>query len=142
VDRLREDLEDLIDRKVTLNILEIKSPDLDAQLVAEALSEQLKRRSAFRRAMKQHCENTMAAGAKGVKIIISGRLAGAEIARSERQVMGSIPLQTLQADVDYGYTLARTTYGAIGVKVWVYRGMFDEQPEPEDKPKRSRGGRR
>ncbi len=141
VDRLREDLEDLIDRKVTLNILEIKKPDLDAQLVAEALSEQLKRRSAFRRAMKQHCENTMAAGAKGVKIIISGRLAGAEIARSERQVMGSIPLQTLQADVDYGYTLARTTYGAIGVKVWVYRGMFDEQPEPEEKPKRSRGGR-
>ena len=143
VDRLREDLEDLIDRKVTLNIMEIKKPDLDAQLVAEALSEQLKRRSAFRRAMKQHCENTMAAGAKGVKIIISGRLAGAEIARSERQVMGSIPLQTLQADVDYGYTLSRTTYGAIGVKVWVYRGMFDEQqPEPVEKPKRSRGGRR
>ena len=143
VDRLREDLEDLIDRKVTLNILEIKRPDLDAQLVAEALSEQLKRRSAFRRAMKQHCENTMAAGAKGVKIIVSGRLGGAEIARSERQVMGSIPLSTLQADVDYGYTLARTTYGAIGVKVWVHRGMFDEQPpEPEEKPKRSRGGRR
>jgi len=143
VDRLREDMEDLIDRKVTLNIVEIKKPDLDAQLVAEALSEQLKRRSAFRRAMKQHCENTMAAGAKGVKIIIGGRLAGAEIARSERQVMGSIPLQTLQADVDYGYTLARTTYGAIGVKVWIYRGMFDEQPpETEEKPKRYRGGRR
>jgi len=141
VDRLREDLEDLIDRKVTLNIVEIKKPDLDAQLVAEALSEQLKRRTAFRRAMKQHCENTMAAGAKGVKIIIGGRLAGAEIARSERQVMGSIPLQTLQADVDYGYTLSRTTYGAIGVKVWIYRGMFDEQVEADDKPRHSRGGR-
>jgi small subunit ribosomal protein S3 len=142
VDRLREDLEGLIDRKVTLNIVEIKRPDLDAQLVAEALSEQLKRRSAFRRAMKQHCENTMAAGAKGVKIIIGGRLGGAEIARSERQTMGSIPLSTLQADVDYGYTLSRTTYGAIGVKVWIFRGMFDEQVEPDDKPRHARGGRR
>jgi len=142
VDRLREDLEGLIDRKVTLNIVEIKRPDLDAQLVAEALSEQLKRRSAFRRAMKQHCENTMSAGAKGVKIIIGGRLGGAEIARSERQTMGSIPLSTLQADVDYGYTLSRTTYGAVGVKVWIFRGMFDEQVEPDDKPRHSRGGRR
>ncbi|MBN1845090.1 MAG: 30S ribosomal protein S3 [Sedimentisphaerales bacterium] len=139
VDRLREALEDLIDRKVTLNIVEIKRPDVDAQLVAEALAEQLKRRSAFRRAMKQHCENTLAAGAKGVKIIVSGRLSGAEIARSERQVMGSIPLQTLQADVDYGFALARTTYGAIGVKVWVYRGMFDQAAEPEPP---TRGGRR
>ena len=127
VDKLREALEDLIDRKITLNIMEVKSPDLNAQLVGDAIAEQLKKRAAFRRVMKQHCENTMAAGAKGVKIIISGRLGGAEIARSERQNLGSIPLQTLQADVDYGYALSRTTYGAIGVRVWIYRRMFSEE---------------
>ena len=141
VDRLREVLEELIDRKVTINIMEIKQPDLNAQLVAEAISEQLKRRAAFRRAMKQHCELTMAAGAKGVKIIVSGRLAGAEIARSERQNMGSIPLHTLQADVDYGVAVSRTTYGVIGVKVWVYRGNFGEEieaPPPAPPSRRSR----
>ena len=130
VDRLRETLEDLIDRKVTLNVMEIKQPDLNAQLVADAIAEQLKRRTAFRRAMRQHCENTMAAGARGVKIIVGGRLGGAEIARSERQFLGSLPLQTLQADVDYGFALSRTTYGSIGVKVWIHRGMFGEQPKP------------
>ena len=136
VDKLREVLEDLIDRKVTINIVEIKHPDLNSQLVAEAISEQLKRRAAFRRAMKQHCEQTMAAGAKGVKIIVSGRLGGAEIARSERQTMGSIPLHTLQADVDYGFAASRTTYGVIGVKVWIYRGNFGFQIEPIPVPPR------
>ncbi len=136
VDKLREVLEDLIDRKVTINIIEIKHPDLNSQLVAEAISEQLKRRAAFRRAMKQHCEQTMAVGAKGVKIIISGRLGGAEIARSERQTMGSIPLHTLQADVDYGFIASRTTYGMIGVKVWIYRGNFGFQIEPIPAPPR------
>jgi small subunit ribosomal protein S3 len=127
VDRLRESLEDLIDRKVTLNVLEIKNPDIDAQLVAENVAEQLRRRASFRRAMRQATDNTMAAGAKGVKVIVSGRLGGAEIARSERQTQGSIPLHTLRADVDYGFALARTTYGAIGVKVWIYRGSFGEE---------------
>jgi len=146
VDKLREALEELIDRKVTVNILEIKTPDLNAPLVAEAIAEQLKRRASFRRAMKQACENVMAAGAKGVKVIVSGRLGGAEIARSERQVVGSVPLQTLQADVDYGFALARTTYGVIGVKVWIFRKMFNEEPNekqttPPGRTRRSSGGR-
>ncbi|MBN2376116.1 MAG: 30S ribosomal protein S3 [Sedimentisphaerales bacterium] len=141
VDSLRETLEDMIDRKVTLNIIEIKNPDVDAQLVAENISEQLKRRGAFRRAMKQACDNTMAAGAKGVKIMVGGRLGGAEIARSERTVMGSIPLHTLQADVDYGFAVSRTTYGVIGVKVWIYRGMFGDQIDMDTPPKRPMGRR-
>ena len=135
VDKLREAIEDLIDRKVTLNIIEIKQPDLSAQLVAEAISEQLRRRSAFRRAMRQHCEASLAAGAKGVKITVSGRLGGAEIARSERLVLGSIPLHTLDADVDYGLAVSKTTYGIIGIKVWIHRGMFGEElPMPTAPP--------
>jgi small subunit ribosomal protein S3 len=126
IEKLREAVEDLIQRKVTLNVMEIKNPDLNAQLVAEAISEQLKRRAAFRRVMKQHCEGAMANGAKGVKIICSGRLGGAELARSETQILGSIPLQTLQANVDYGLAVSVTTYGTIGIKVWIYLGMFDE----------------
>ena len=142
VDKLREAVEDLIDRKVTINIIEIKQPDTNAQLVAEAISEQLRRRSAFRRAMRQHCEASMAAGARGVKVTVSGRLGGAEIARSERLVMGSIPLHTLDADVDYGLAVSRTTYGVIGIKVWIYRGMFGEEPLPVTAPPRRRPGRR
>jgi len=129
IEKLREAIEDLIQRKVTLNVMEVKSPELNAQLVAEAISEQLKRRAAFRRVMKQHCEQAMASGAKGVKIICSGRLGGAELARSETQLLGSIPLQTLQANVDYGFTASRTTYGTIGIKVWIYLGMFGEIKE-------------
>ncbi|MBN1763820.1 MAG: 30S ribosomal protein S3 [Sedimentisphaerales bacterium] len=131
IEKLREAVEDLIDRKVTLNVQEIKNPELSAQLVAEAISEQLKRRAAFRRVMKQHCEAAMANGAKGVKIICSGRLGGAELARSETQLLGSIPLQTLQANVDYGLIASVTTYGTIGIKVWVYRGMFNEVKKEE-----------
>ncbi|MGE5612317.1 MAG: 30S ribosomal protein S3 [Bacillota bacterium] len=128
VDKLREELEDLIKRKVgPLTIVEIKNPDLNAQLVGEAIAEQLKKRASFRRVLKQRTEATMTAGAKGIKIQISGRLGGAEIARSEHTVVGSIPLTTLQADVDYGYTIARTTYGTIGIKVWIYRGMYGEE---------------
>jgi len=128
VEKLQEDLEELIDRKVDIKVIEIKQPDLSAQLVAEAIAEQLKKRASFRRTMKQHCEATMAAGAKGVKIICSGRLGGSEMARSERQTMGSIPLQTLQANVDYGYAVSDTTYGAIGVRVWIYTGMYGDEP--------------
>ncbi len=127
VDKLREELEALIDRKVSINVIEIKEPNLDARLVAESISEQIKKRAAYRRAMKTACENVMNAGALGVKIICSGRLAGAEIARSETQKMGSIPLQTLDANVDYGLAVARTTYGTIGIKVWIYKGKFGEE---------------
>jgi small subunit ribosomal protein S3 len=145
VDKLRGALEDLTDRRVSINIIEIKNPDLDAQLVAEGIAEQLKRRSSFRRAMKQRAEATMQAGAKGVKVVISGRLGGAEMSRTEKMIMGSLPLQTLEADVDYGFTPCNTTYGVIGVKVWIYRGKFGEvleipPPQPGRPPRRREGG--
>jgi small subunit ribosomal protein S3 len=126
VDKLREELESLTGRKVGVNVIEIKEPDLNAMLVGEAIAEQLARRSSFRRTMKQFCESAMNAGAKGVKIICSGRLAGSEMARKETQKLGSIPLQTLDANVDYAAATARTTYGAIGIKVWIYKGKFGE----------------
>jgi small subunit ribosomal protein S3 len=144
VDKLKEELEDLIDRKVAINIHEIKQPDLEAQLLAEGIAEQLKKRASFRRVMKQRCEAALAAGAKGIKIICKGRLGGSEMARRETQAMGSIPLQTLQAHVDYGYAIARTTYGAIGVRVWLYRGIYGQEPEIIQTPGRRppRRGRR
>jgi len=128
VDKLREELEDLIKRKVApIKTIEIKNPDLNAQLVAEAIAEQLKKRASFRRVLKQRMETTMQGGAKGIKISVSGRLGGAEIARQEKTGQGSVPLTTLQADVDYGYAIAFTTYGTIGVKVWIYRGMKGDE---------------
>ena len=102
--------------------MEIRKPDLDAQLVAESIAQQLEKRVSFRRAMKQAMQRVTRAGAKGVKLLVSGRLGGAEIARSEGYHEGSIPLQTLRADIDYGFAEAATTYGRIGVKVWVYKG--------------------
>jgi small subunit ribosomal protein S3 len=128
VDKLKERLEDLIDRRVSVNIVEVKNPDLDARLVGQGIAEQLKKRGSFRRIMKMKCEAAMTAGAKGVKIICSGRLGNAEMARTETQMLGSIPLQTLQAEVDYAVTTAVTTVGAIGIKVWIYRGSYGEQP--------------
>jgi len=128
VDKLREELEDLIKRKVApIKVIEIKNPDLNAQLVAEAIAEQLKKRASFRRVLKMRIESTMQAGAKGIRINVAGRLGGAEIARSEKVTQGSVPLTTLQANVDYGYAIAYTTYGTIGVKVWIYRGMKGEE---------------
>jgi small subunit ribosomal protein S3 len=128
VDKLREYIEDMIHRKVApVKVIEVKNPDLNAQLVAEAVAEQLKKRASFRRVLKMRTESTMQAGAKGIKLVISGRLGGAEIARTEQTVVGSIPLTTLQANVDYGYAPAFTTYGAIGVKCWIYRGMYGEE---------------
>ncbi len=128
VDKLREELEDLIGRKVApIKVIEIKNPDLNAQLDAEAIAEQLKKRASFRRVLKMRMDTTMQAGAKGIKIQVSGRLGGAEIARQEKQTTGSVPLTTLQADVNYGYAIAFTTYGTIGVKVWIYRGMYGEE---------------
>jgi len=128
VDKLREELEDLIHRKVApIKVIEIKNPDLNAQLVAEAIAEQLKKRASFRRVMKMRMDSTMQAGAKGIKISVSGRLGGAEIARQEKSGQGSVPLTTLQANVDYGYAIAYTTFGTIGVKVWIYRGLYGEE---------------
>lgn len=128
VDKLREELEDMIGRKVApIKVIEIKNPDLNAQLVAESIAEQLKKRAAFRRVLKQRTEGTMQAGAKGIRICLSGRLGGAEIARTEKVTVGSVPLTTLQANVDYGYAIAFTTYGAIGIKTWIYRGMYGEE---------------
>jgi small subunit ribosomal protein S3 len=128
VDKLREELEDMIKRKVApIKVIEIKNPDLNAQLVAEAIAEQLKKRASFRRVLKMRAESTMQAGAKGIKIQVSGRLGGAEIARTEKSTTGSVPLTTLQADVSYGYAIAYTTYGTIGIKTWIYRGMYGEE---------------
>jgi small subunit ribosomal protein S3 len=123
VDELRRKLEKLTDKKqVHINIVEIKSPELDATLVAENIAQQLAKRIAFRRAMKQSIFRTMRAGAKGIKVTVSGRLGGAEIARTETFHEGSVPLQTLRADIDYGLVESHTTYGLIGVKVWIYKG--------------------
>jgi small subunit ribosomal protein S3 len=128
VDKLREQLEDIIKRKVApIKVIEIKNPDLNAQLVAEAIAEQLKKRASFRRVLKQRIDASMGAGAKGIKISVSGRLGGAEIARNEKVTFGSVPLTTLQADVNYGYAIAFTTFGTIGVKVWIFRGMYGEE---------------
>jgi len=138
VDKLKEELEDLTGRKVGVNVIEIKQPDLSAVLIAEAIAEQLAKRSSFRRTMKQHCESAMNAGAKGVKIICGGRLAGSEMARRETQKLGSIPLHTLDANVDYATATSRTTYGAIGIKVWVYKGKFGQEIEPRPSRQRRR----
>jgi small subunit ribosomal protein S3 len=140
VDKLREQLEALIDRKISVNVIEIKEPALDAKLVGESIAEQLKKRAAHRRIMKMACENAMNAGALGVKVICGGRLSGAEIARSEVQKLGSIPLQTLDANVDYATSTARTTYGAIGIKVWIYKGKFGHEITPIIQNKPRRGG--
>jgi small subunit ribosomal protein S3 len=142
VDKLREELEALTGRKVTVNVIEIKEPDLNAMLVAESIAEQLAKRASFRRTMKQYCESAMNAGAKGVKITCGGRLAGSEMARSETQKMGSVPLHTLEADIDYATATARTTYGAIGIKVWICRGKFGEVLEPTERRQHRRPPRR
>lgn len=127
VDKLKEELEDLVDRKISLNIVEIKVPDGNAKLIAESIAEQLKKRASFRRVMKARADAAMAAGALGVKIMCKGRLGGAEMARRETQMRGSIPLHTLQAHVDYGFAICRTTYGTIGVKVWLNHGRYGEE---------------
>lgn len=122
VDKLRDDLTKAMGREVHINIQEVQRPELDAQLVAESIAGQLERRVSFRRAMKKAMESAFRFGAKGVKIMVSGRLGGAEIARSEWYQDGRLPLHTLKADIDYGLAEARTTYGIVGCKVWVYKG--------------------
>lgn len=122
IEKYKAQLEKMVGMPVALNVVEVKQVDLDAQLVAENVAAQLENRVAFRRAMKMAIRNTMRLGAKGIKITCSGRLGGAEIARAEHYHEGTIPLQTLRADIDYGFWEANTTYGKIGVKVWIYRG--------------------
>lgn len=122
IDKLREELERLTGHQITIKIKEIDKPELNAQLVAENVAEQLERRAAFRRTIKRASDTAMEAGAGGVKIQVSGRLAGAEIARTESVIFGKIPLHTFKADIDYGFHEAVTTYGTIGVKVWIYKG--------------------
>jgi small subunit ribosomal protein S3 len=122
VDTLRNQLNDMTNKRVHINISEIKSADLDAKLVADNIALQLERRVAFRRAMKQAMQRTLRTGAKGIKVQVSGRLGGADIARTEGYSEGTVPLHTLRADIDYANTEAHTTYGRIGVKVWIYRG--------------------
>ena len=122
IEKYKTELEKMVKMPVSLNVVEVRQPDLDAQLVAENIASQLERRVAFRRAMKMAIRNTMRLGAKGIKISCSGRLAGAEIARTEHYHEGTIPLQTIRADIEYGFWEANTTYGKIGVKVWIYKG--------------------
>ena len=122
VDKLRDDLMKQMGREVHINIQEIQRPELDAQLVSESIAGQLQRRVSFRRAMKKAMESSFRFGAKGVKIMVAGRLGGHEIARTEWYQDGRLPLHTLKADIDYGFAVSRTSYGVIGVKVWVYKG--------------------
>ncbi|KNY27260.1 30S ribosomal protein S3 [Pseudobacteroides cellulosolvens] len=122
IEELRKEVEKMTGKSVLINITEIKTPDMDAQLVAENIATQLEKRISFRRAMKQAMSRTMKLGAKGIKTSVAGRLGGAEIARTEHYHEGTIPLQTLRADIDYGFAEANTTYGKIGVKVWIYKG--------------------
>lgn len=138
VDKLRDEVEELTGRSVTVNIKEIKRPELSAQLVSEEIAQQLEKRASTRRAMKKAVDVAMSLGAHGVKIIAKGRLGGAEMRRVERQTGGSIPLHTLRANIDYGFAVAKTTYGSIGVKTWIYKGEGPEQ-ESQDGPDAQEG---
>ena len=135
VERLRQDLSKITGKTVNINIVEIRKPELDAQMVAENVAAQIERRVAFRRAMKQAVQRTMRAGAEGIKVAVSGRLAGAEIARTEWYAEGRVPLHTLRADIDYGFAEAMTTYGKIGVKIWINRG--EVLPTPKETAKKT-----
>ena len=140
VEELRAEIEKLTNKSVVINVEEIKNQDLDAQIVAEAIAESLERRVAFRRAMKQAIQRTMRQGALGIKTSVSGRVGGADMARTEGYSEGTIPLQTLRADIDYGFAEADTTYGKLGVKVWLYKG--EVLPElREDSRRRPRDNR-
>lgn len=148
IEDIRKNLERLTGKTVQVNVMEIKHPELDARLVGQNIVDQLEKRIAFRRAMKQAIMRTMKAGARGIKVQVSGRLGGAEIARTERNSDGKVPLHTLRADIDYAHVEAFTTFGRIGVKVWIYRGEVlpeharDGRPErPQFRDRRDRSGR-
>lgn len=149
VERLRRDVAKLMKMPVQINIDEIRKPDLDAKLVADSIASQLERRVMFRRAMKRAVQNSMRAGAKGIKVEVSGRLGGAEIARTEWYREGRVPLHTLRADIDYSIVRAETTYGCIGVKVWIFKGeilggmeqVSAPAPAEEARPAKKRGAK-
>ena len=154
IEKLKSQIEKLTSAAVNVNIIEVKNPDTNAQLVAENIAAQLERRISFRRAMKQVMGRAMRMGAKGIKTAVAGRVGGAEIARTEQYHEGTIPLQTLRADIDYGFAEAKTTYGILGVKVWIYKGEIlnvadgrqkeaaANAPSKKDRrPRRSRGGK-
>lgn len=128
IERLREDLNGLVKKEVSIDVEEIKNPAMDAQLVAENIALQLEKRVAFRRAVKRAIEQTMSAGAKGIKVSCAGRLGGAEMSRTENYKQGKIPLSTLRADIDYGFAESLTTYGLIGIKTWIYKGDILGRP--------------
>lgn len=146
IEKLKNDIEKMLGSPVFINIVEVRLPDMNAQLVAENVAAQLERRISFRRAMKQAIGRTMRLGAKGIKIRTAGRLGGAEIARAESYHEGTIPLQTLRADIDYGFAEAKTTYGRIGVKVWIYKGEVLTKdvfiPQSNDNKKRDNKGQK
>ena len=138
VDKLKEELQLLTKKEVAINIIEVKKPELSAQLVADSIAKQLEGRVSFRRAMKKAIASAMKLGAQGVKIVCGGRLAGAEIARTEKYMEGRVPLHTLRADIDYATSTAHTTYGCIGVKVWIFKGEvlgMDEETVPREETK-------
>ena len=134
IETLKKEIERFTGKAVSLNIMEIKNPEIDAQLVAENIAQQLEKRISFRRAMKQSLGRAMKGGAKGIKTLVAGRLGGADIARSEGYHEGSIPLQTLRANIDYGFAEAKTTYGRLGVKVWIYKGQILPKPKKNAAP--------
>ena len=138
IEKLRQQCQKMLGKQTLINIVEVRNPDTDAQLVAENIAAQLEKRTSFRRAMKQAIGRAMKLGVKGIKTQVSGRLNGAEIARTEQYHEGTIPLQTLRADIDYGFAEAHTTYGRIGVKTWIYRG---EVLGASAKPKREGGSK-
>jgi len=131
IEKLKKELQLVTGRDVNLKIQEISKPELDSQLVAEGIAQQLEKRIAFRRAMRRAVDGTLRFGAKGIKVRISGRLNGAEIARTEWYLSGQLPLHTLRADIDYGFAEANTTYGVIGIKVWIYKGEVFEMQRPD-----------
>ncbi len=132
VEKIKAELTKMTGKTVNINIQEIKKPELDAQIVAEGIAQQLEKRASYRRAIKQAIQRSMKMGAVGIKVAVSGRLGGAEIARAEWQSDGKVPLHTLRADVDYGFAEANTTYGKLGIKVWINRG--EVLPEPKKRP--------
>lgn len=141
VEKLTNELQYMTGRKVSISIIEIKNPDIDAQLIGEAVAEQLKKRASYRRVVKMRADAALQAGAKGVRILLAGRLGGAELARRMDTRVGSMPLSTFQANVQYGFAEAFTTYGTLGVKVWVYRGMYAEGVSEEEGVSNAAGAR-
>ena len=140
IEKLRKEISKIVEDEVFVNLVEVRKPEIDATLIADDIARQLERRASFRRAMKRSIQSAMRLGAEGVRVMVAGRLGGAEIARTEQYAEGSVPLHTLRADIDYGTAEALTTYGIIGIKVWVYKGeIMEHDPMAQDKKLESTG---